>query len=131
MLYYAYELQRHFAQPVRLWARAVEQLYSSPYNPFSDTWFGKSMAVAAGAEIVARSLTQNHGKPAFGLATTWIGSESVAVNEEILLTKPFCRLLRFRRDTTHKDPQGPAGRADERPLRHAPARHGRGAAARA
>src|ERR1700685_1891796 len=102
MLYYAYELQRQLAQPVRLWASAVEQLYSSPYNPFADTWFGKSMA--AGAEIVAR-LTQNYGKPAFGLATTQVGNESVAVNEESLLTKPFCRLLRFRRDTVRKDPK--------------------------
>ena len=102
MLYYAYELQRQLAQPVRFWANAVEQLYSSPYNPFTDTWFGKSMA--AGSEIVAR-LTQNYAKPTFGLATTQIGNEQVAVNEEILVRKPFCQLLRFRRDTPHKAPR--------------------------
>jgi len=102
MLYYAYELQRQLAQPVRLWASAVEQAYSSPYNPLSDTWFGKSMA--AGAEIVAR-LTQNYGKPAFGLKFTSIEGQSVAVNEEILLRKPFCQLLRFHRDTAKKDPK--------------------------
>ena len=78
------------------------RLYSSPYNPLSDTWFGKS--IAASAEIVAR-LTQNYGKPAFGLKTTQIGNETVAVNEEILLRKPFCQLLRFHRDTIHKDPK--------------------------
>jgi poly(3-hydroxybutyrate) depolymerase len=102
MLYYAYELQRQLAQPVRLWANALEQVWSNPYNPLVDTWFGKS--VAAGSEIVAR-LTQNYGKPSFGLATTPIGNESVAVNEEILARKPFCQLLRFRRDTTRKDPK--------------------------
>ncbi len=102
MLYYAYELQRQLAQPVRFWANAVEQIYSSPYNPLTDTWFGKSMA--AGSEIVAR-LAQNYAKPAFGLATTQIGNEQVAVNEEILVRKPFCQLLRFRRDTTRKDPK--------------------------
>ena len=102
MLYYAYELQRQLAQPVRLWANAVGKAYSSEFNPLADTWFGKSMA--AGAEIVSR-LTQNYGKPAFGLATTLIGNETVAVNEEILVRKPFCQLLRFRRDTTHKDPK--------------------------
>ena len=64
MLYYAYELQRQMAQPVRMWANALGQVYSSPYNPWADTWFGKS--IAASAEIVAR-LTQNYGKPAFGL----------------------------------------------------------------
>jgi poly(3-hydroxybutyrate) depolymerase len=102
MLYAAYELQRQLATPVRLWANALEQVYTSPYNPLSDTWFGKSMA--ASAEIMAR-LTQNYGKPAFGLKTTQIGNETVAVNEEILLRKPFCQLLRFHRDTTRRDPK--------------------------
>ncbi|MDP2372025.1 polyhydroxyalkanoate depolymerase [Reyranella sp.] len=102
MLYQAYEFQRQLANPVRLWANALEQAYSSPYNPLSDTWFGKS--VAAGAEIMAR-LTQNYGKPHFGLATTEIGNETVEVNEEILVRKPFCDLVRFRRDTIRRDPK--------------------------
>lgn len=102
MIYYAYELNRQLAQPVRLWANAVGRVYSSPYNPWSDTWFGKSMT--ASAEIVAR-LTQNYGKPSFGLATTRIDGETVAVNEEILLRKPFGQLLRFRRDTARRDPK--------------------------
>ena len=102
MLYYAYEFQRQLAKPVRLWANALEQLYSSPYNPLADTWFGKS--VAASAEIVAR-LTQNYAKPEFGLKTTQVGNETVAVNEEILLRKPFCQLLHFRRDTPQRHPK--------------------------
>ena len=102
MLYAAYEFQRQLSKPVRMWANALEQVYSSPYNPLTDTWFGKS--VAAGAEIVAR-LTQNYAKPAFGLHTTQVGNETVAVNEEILLRKPFCQLVRFRRDTTRRDPK--------------------------
>ncbi len=101
-LYHAYELNRRIAQPVRLWANTLEQIYSSPYNPWSDTWFGKS--VAAGAEIVAR-LTQNYGKPKFGLATTEVGGATVSVNEEILLRKPFCELIRFHRDTPRRDPK--------------------------
>ncbi len=101
-LYQAYELNRRMAQPVRLWANTLEQVYSSPYNPWSETWFGKS--VAAGAEIVAR-LTQNYGKPHFGLTHTTIDGASVAVNEEILLRKPFCQLVRFRRDTPRRDPK--------------------------
>jgi poly(3-hydroxybutyrate) depolymerase len=102
LLYQAYEFQRQLAQPVRLWANILEQAYSSPYNPLADTWFGKSMA--AGAEIVSR-LTQNYGKPAFGLRTTLVDGAEVAVNEEILLRKPFCQLLHFHRDTAKKDPK--------------------------
>jgi poly(3-hydroxybutyrate) depolymerase len=101
LLYQAYEFQRHLAQPVRMWANFLEQAYTSPYNPLAETWFGKSMA--AGAEIVAR-LTQNYGKPAFGLNYTTIDGQDVAVNEEILLTKPFCRLLRFHRDLPPASP---------------------------
>ena len=102
LLYQAYEFQRHLAQPVRMWANFLEQAYTSPYNPLAETWFGKSMA--AGAEIVAR-LTQNYGKPEFGLKTTQIGNETVEVNEEILLRKPFCQLVHFRRDTTQRHPK--------------------------
>jgi len=102
MLYQAYEFQRQFAQPVRLWANALEQAYSSPYNPLSETWIGKS--VAAGAEIVAR-LTQNYGKPHFDLKTAQIGNETVEVNEELLLRKPFCDLIHFHRDTARRDPK--------------------------
>ncbi len=102
MLYHAYEFQRQLAKPVRLWANALEQAYSSPYNPLTETWFGKS--VAAGAEIVAR-LTQNYGKPEFGLKTTQIGNETVEVNEEILLRKAFCDLIHFHRDTPRRDPK--------------------------
>lgn len=102
MLYYAYELQRQLAKPVRIWANTLEQVYSSPYNPLTDTWFGKS--VAASAEMMAR-LAQSYIKPAFGLKTTRVDDETVAVNEEILLRKPFCRLLRFHRDATQRDPK--------------------------
>src|SRR5258708_29931416 len=105
MLYYAYDFHRQLAKPVRLWANALEQLYSSPYNPLTDTWFGKSMA--ASAEIVAR-LTQNYAKPEFGLKTTEIGNEIVAVNEEILLRKPSSHLVPFRRHTTRPTPKAPS-----------------------
>ena len=102
MMYSAYEFQRQLAQPVRLWADAVGRLSSSPYNPLTETWFGKSMT--AGAEIMAR-LTRSYGKPAFDLPTTEVDGKTVAVNEEILLRKPFCQLLHFHRDTTRRDPK--------------------------
>ncbi|MGE5148645.1 MAG: polyhydroxyalkanoate depolymerase, partial [Rhodospirillaceae bacterium] len=102
MMYHAYEFQRQLAEPVRLWANAVGRASSNPYNPLTETWFGKSMA--AGAEIVAR-LARTYGKPAFGLPTTEVQGKTVAVNEEILLRKPFCQLLHFHRDTAHRDPK--------------------------
>jgi poly(3-hydroxybutyrate) depolymerase len=111
MLYYAYELQRQLAHPVRLWAGAIEQAATHPYNPWADTWLGKS--ISATAEIVSR-LTRHYGKPAFNLGTTQVGDRLVSVNEETLLVKPFCRLLRFRRDVR------PNGRHDPKVLLVAP-----------
>ena len=48
MLYAAYELQRQLSRPVRLWANALEQVYSSPYNPLTDTYRGGGVAWAVG-----------------------------------------------------------------------------------
>ncbi|MBX3498150.1 MAG: polyhydroxyalkanoate depolymerase [Alphaproteobacteria bacterium] len=95
MLYQLYHLNRQLSQPVRMAADWIEEIYSSPYNPWSETRFGKSMA--AGAEIVSR-LTRDYGEPDFALTSTVIDGHEVAVNEEILVRKPFCNLVRFRRD---------------------------------
>lgn len=46
-----------------------------------------------------------YDKPAFGLTSTMIGDRQVAVREEIVQSKPFCNLLRFRRDTDRNDPK--------------------------
>jgi poly(3-hydroxybutyrate) depolymerase len=101
-LYQVYDINRRLAQPLRYAADVIEEFYSNPYNPMAQTWFGKSMA--AGAEILSR-MTRYYGKPAFGLASTTVDGEVVGVNEEILLRKPFCQLVRFRRDTTRQDPK--------------------------
>jgi poly(3-hydroxybutyrate) depolymerase len=95
MLYHWYHVNRSLTQPMRWTADMLEEIFGSPHNPLSATWFGKS--VAAGAEIVSR-LTRNYGKPAFDLPTTVVDGHEVAVNEEIALRKPFCQLIRFRRD---------------------------------
>lgn len=112
MLYSLYHANRQLSQPVRWAADMVEEFYGSTSNPLSETWFGKSMA--AGAEIVSR-LTRNYNKPAFGLNTTRIDGRDVAVNEEIVLQKPFCQLLRF-----HRDLRGLAPRNDPKVLLVAP-----------
>ena len=103
MLYYAYEFQRQLAKPVRLWANALEQVYSSPYNPLAEhlvRQVGRGERRDRGA---ARPRTT--ASPSSGSLTTQVGNETVAVNEEILLRKPFCQLLRFHRDTARRDPK--------------------------
>jgi len=90
------------ARPGRIWANTLEQVYSVPTNPAFNTWFGKS--VAASAEIVAR-LTQNYGKPAFGLKTTQIATR-LSRSTRRSSTQAVLPAPALHRDTTRRDPQG-------------------------
>jgi poly(3-hydroxybutyrate) depolymerase len=49
--------------------------------------------------------TRRQRRPALGLDGTVIDGHSVAVTAETLLTRAFCRLIRFRRDTRRHDPR--------------------------
>lgn len=102
MLYSLYELQHALLTPARIGAEITRAIYSNPNNPLSKTSAGRSMA--AGAEVFER-VTRRFGKPVFGLDVTTIDGEPVDVTEEIVLSKPFCNLLHFKRDTDRNDPR--------------------------
>ncbi len=102
MLYHLYDFQQAALAPLRLTAEALQQVFSHPLSPMSYTDLGR--VVAAGAEMVERS-TRRYRKPEFGLAQTRIGDADVAVRETTVLSKPFCDLIRFERDTTRDDPR--------------------------
>ncbi len=94
MLYEVREAQRAVLTPVSTWAGAMSKLYSSPYSPFS--YSPLATRAAAGFELLHR-LGKEYEKPGFGLASTVIDGNEVAVRERIALEKPFCRLLHFER----------------------------------
>ncbi|MDP9127910.1 MAG: polyhydroxyalkanoate depolymerase [Pseudomonadota bacterium] len=94
MLYHLHDWQRATMAPFRLAAEAAQAAFQNPFFPASHTRLGRS--IAAGAELFERA-TRNFQKPAFGLKTTRIFRENVAVEEEVVLTKPFCKLLHFKR----------------------------------
>ncbi|MGH6622632.1 MAG: polyhydroxyalkanoate depolymerase [Burkholderiaceae bacterium] len=94
MLYHLHELQRRFLNPLSVWAQATSELFSSPYSPLSYTPL--SSRFAAGYELLHR-IGKEYEKPEFGLRSTRIGGVDVPVVEEVLVDKPFCRLLRFKR----------------------------------
>jgi poly(3-hydroxybutyrate) depolymerase len=101
MLYQLYEAQRASLEPVRLWAGLTSAMYGNLWSPLK--YIPASKYVAAGAELVSR-LTQRYEKPTFGLHATEINGKSVAVTEEIALSKPFCKLLHFKRAAKRNDP---------------------------
>ncbi|MFC6490317.1 polyhydroxyalkanoate depolymerase [Nitratireductor sp. GCM10026969] len=106
MYYQLYEFNHAALQPARAYADAIRLFYSNPFNPAAATPWGRS--VAAAAEMFERT-TRRYGKPAFGITATTVDGKEVAVREEVVWTKPFCRLIRFARDL-------PAGRKPDQKL---------------
>jgi poly(3-hydroxybutyrate) depolymerase len=102
MLYHLYDLQHAMMSPSRAIAETLQHLFSHPLLPISYTRFGR--AIAAGSEIFERS-TRRYKKPEFGLDSTVIDGEPVGVELVTAARRPFCNLLRFRRDTTREDPK--------------------------
>jgi poly(3-hydroxybutyrate) depolymerase len=107
VLYHLHELQRRFLNPLSVWAQASSELFTSPYSPLAYT--PVSRRLAAGYDLLHR-IGKPYEKPEFGLRTTEIDGHEVPLIEEVLLAKPFCRLLHFRRippDSMNRRPPDP------------------------
>jgi poly(3-hydroxybutyrate) depolymerase len=104
MLYQLHEMQHAALTPVRLFAEAMQTIYSNPFLPVAYTRFGRTLA--AGAELVERT-TRRYDKPQFDLATTVVNGETVAIHEVVVYDTPFCELLHFQRkvDASRRDPR--------------------------
>ncbi|MEO1459179.1 MAG: polyhydroxyalkanoate depolymerase, partial [Pseudomonadota bacterium] len=96
-LYTAYELTHAAMGPMRTMARFSSQVLRSPFYPFSNTLPARTTAAACEMFVNA---TRRYGKPEFGIDEVEISGESVPVSEEVVLEKPFCNLLHFKRETT-------------------------------
>ena len=98
MLYQLYESQRALTAPFAEFASASAKLYSHPLSPF--THVPMAQRWAAGFDLVHR-LAKEYEKPRFEVQSTTVDGVEVAVQEQVALEKPFCRLLRFKRFTDH------------------------------
>ena len=96
MLYQLYEAQRALLSPFAEFASASSKLYSHPLSPLTHTPL--SQRVSAGLDLMHR-LSKEYEKPRFEITSATVGGVDVAVQEQVALTKPFCRLLRFKRFT--------------------------------
>jgi poly(3-hydroxybutyrate) depolymerase len=95
MLYQLHELQRSLLTPLMQWADASSKLFSNPVSPFAHTPF--SQRIAAGYELMYR-LGKDYEKPAFAIDTIMVEGAPVSIIEYPVVTKPFCRLLHFKKD---------------------------------
>jgi poly(3-hydroxybutyrate) depolymerase len=96
MLYQLYETQRAMMAPFSEFASASAKLYSHPLSPFAHS--PMAQRVSAGLDLMHR-LAKEYEKPQFGITAATVGGVEVAVQEQMALKKPFCRLLRFKRFT--------------------------------
>ncbi|MBL8308206.1 MAG: polyhydroxyalkanoate depolymerase [Rubrivivax sp.] len=96
MLYQMYETQRALMAPFAEFASASSKLYNHPLSPFAH--LPLSQRVSASFDLLHR-LAKEYEKPEFGITAATVGGIEVAVQEQVAMTKPFCRLLRFKRFT--------------------------------
>ncbi len=95
--YHMYEMAHAALVPARAMTDAAKLVLQNPMNPWAKTSLGRNMA--ASAELFER-LTRRYGKPGFDFETTSVAGERVAVTEEIVWERPFCRVIHFARATT-------------------------------
>ncbi len=110
MLYQVYETQRALLSPFAEFARASSRLYSHPLSPFART--PMAQRVSAGLELMHR-LAKDYEKPEFAINSVRVDEVDVAVQQQVALAKPFCRLLRFKRFT---DDMPMLGRMKDQPV---------------
>ena len=99
MLYQFHELNRSLLSPLVQWAEASAKLFSNPVSPLAHTPF--SQRIAAGYELMYR-LGKDYEKPEFGIKSVEVDGKTVTVFERIEETRPFCRLIHFKKDLSGK-----------------------------
>jgi poly(3-hydroxybutyrate) depolymerase len=95
MLYQLHEMNRTMLSPLIQWAEASSKLFTNPVSPFAHTPFAQR--IAAGYELMFR-LGKEYEKPTFGITHTEVNGIQTAIIEEVVVDKPFCKLLHFRKD---------------------------------
>jgi poly(3-hydroxybutyrate) depolymerase len=96
MLYQIFETNRAWISPFSEFASAASKLYSNPMSPFAQV--PQAQRVSAGFDLVHR-LTKEYEKPEFGINKVMVDGTDVVIQEQVVVAKPFCRLLRFKRFT--------------------------------
>ena len=97
MLYSLHEYAYYSAAPLRAMAQMTRDFWGSKLNPASDTAIGRTLY--ASAELFS-NVTKRYGKPEWGINTVKINDVDVRVQIIEDWSSPWCKLLRFQRDTT-------------------------------
>lgn len=100
MLYQFHEFRQSLLHPLVQWADASSRLFTDPISPLAHTPFAQR--IAAGYELMYR-LGKQYEKPEFEIDSTLINGKQVGIVEEVTVTRPFCRLLHFKKELGNKE----------------------------
>jgi poly(3-hydroxybutyrate) depolymerase len=75
-------------------ANGASKLFSNPFSPMAYTPVSRRMS--AGFELLYR-LGKEYEKPQFGITEVISNGQKVSIFEEVVATKPFCKLLHFKK----------------------------------
>ncbi|HYA79997.1 MAG TPA: polyhydroxyalkanoate depolymerase, partial [Methylocystis sp.] len=98
--YQLYEMLHLAFAPARALSEATTQYFKS--GPFGDNPVARN--ILASAELFER-MTRRYGKPTFGLASTVVEGEETPIAMDVVWSRPFCQLLRFRREFAGVEPR--------------------------
>ncbi|MGA0596264.1 polyhydroxyalkanoate depolymerase [Enterovirga sp. CN4-39] len=104
LAYYWFDAAHAILAPARAASDLARLALNNPANPLTYTPVGRT--VAAACEMFERT-TRRYAKPDFGLGSTLVGGERVPVSEEVIWSRPFCRVIAFRRGPTAKPVRQP------------------------
>jgi poly(3-hydroxybutyrate) depolymerase len=105
MLYHFYEMQRATLAPMRMFAHGALSLMDVPFNPLRPTPMGR---IAHAALDSFEHSTRTFGKPLFGHIETVVDGQAVQVTEQVVESRTWGDLVRFRRQLARPYPeQGP------------------------
>jgi poly(3-hydroxybutyrate) depolymerase len=111
VLYHLHDYQRSLFSSATQLAQVTARMFSLP-----GSWLSQlpgAARVAAGYDLFHR-LAKHYEKPKFGIETVNVRGARVAVMEETVLSRPFCRLQRFTRMSD--DPKIAARLRDDSPV---------------
>jgi poly(3-hydroxybutyrate) depolymerase len=111
VLYHLHDYHRSLFGPATQLAQLSARMFSSPASWLS--LLPGAARVAAGYELFYR-LGKRYEKPKFGIDTVDVRGARVAVLEETVLSRPFCRVQRFTRRSD--DPKVAAQLRDDSPV---------------
>lgn len=92
-IYSLHEMHSVGMAPIRAMASAGKHMFSNPLSPLSYTDYGRHMAAAS--ELLER-VTKKYPKPEFGITQVKINDKVIHVQQEVVLTKTFCKLQHFK-----------------------------------